>query len=248
MSGPILKVENLRVAFGGIAAADGVDLTIEPGEFMAIIGPNGAGKTTFLNLCTGYVKPVTGTVSFEGRDITGLSPRAITRRGVARAFQIPQLFASHTLLQNVMLALAARHGIWQVLRPLDRPAYRAEAHELLELVGLDTVADQPVSALPEGMRKLADIALALALKPRLLLMDEPTSGVSAQEKFDIMKTLMRVLQEQAVTALFVEHDMEIVRLYAGRVLVWDSGKVLASGAPDSVLGDERVLRRVVGMA
>ncbi|MYZ47388.1 ABC transporter ATP-binding protein [Propylenella binzhouense] len=246
MTPPILKVENLRIAFGGVAAADGVELEIAAGEFMAIIGPNGAGKTTFLNLCTGYVKPATGSVLFEGRDITGLSPRAITRRGIARAFQIPQLFAGHSLLENVMLALAARHGIRQVLAPLDREAYRVEGRALLELVGLETAAGQPVSELPEGMRKLADIALALALKPRLLLMDEPTSGVSAQEKYALMGTLMQVLKTEGITALFVEHDMEIVRTYAGRVLVWDSGKVLASGAPEAVLADERVIRSVVG--
>jgi branched-chain amino acid transport system ATP-binding protein len=244
----LLRSRDVRVTFGGVKAADGVSLEIYPGELLAIIGPNGSGKTTFLNLCTGYIHPQSGTISLDARDITGLSPRAITRRGVARAFQIPQLFTKHRLIENVMLAVAARHGFWTSWRSLDSAGRRSQALALLDLVGLAPAAERFAAELPEGMRKLADIALALALKPKLLLLDEPTSGVSASEKFGLMDTLTAVLREQKVTTAFVEHDMDLVRRYADRVLVWDQGKVVASGTPANVLQDARVLENVVGVA
>lgn len=248
MNSPLLSARDVRVTFGGVKAADGVSVDVYAGELLAIIGPNGSGKTTFLNLCTGYIHPQSGTISLDGRDITGLRPRAITSLGVARAFQIPQLFTEHRLIENAMLAVAARRGFWTPVRPLERAGHRDEALALLNLVGLGSAADRFAAELPEGMRKLADIALALALKPRLLLLDEPTSGVSAAEKFGLMDTLTRVLREQKVTTAFVEHDMDLVRHYADRVLVWDQGRVIASGSPAEVLQDARVLQSVVGVA
>ena len=247
MNAPVLKATGVRVTFGGVQAADGVDVAVYPGERLAIIGPNGSGKTTFLNLCTGYVRPQSGTIAIDGRDIIGMSPRAITRLGVARAFQIPQLFAGHRLIENVMLAVAARRGFW-TLQPLARAGDEDEALALLDLVGIAAAADRPVGELPEGTRKLADITLALALQPRLLLLDEPTSGVSAAEKFTLMETLTGVLQRQAITTVFVEHDMELVRNYARRVLVWHQGAVIASGPPQQILQDRRVLENVIGVA
>ena len=248
MSEPLLTVRDLHISFGGVTAADGVDLDIARDEIVAIIGANGSGKTTFLNLCTGYIRPSQGSVHFDGRGITGLSPRAITRLGIARAFQIPQLFTAHSLIENLMLAIAARNGIWDGSRPLERESYRTQAQQTLALFSLSDAADWPASALPEGMRKLADIALAMALKPRLLLLDEPTSGVSAAEKFPLMDTIVQVLRREAVTALFVEHDMDVVERYAQRVLVWDAGRVIASGEPAVVLRSADVLERVIGVA
>jgi branched-chain amino acid transport system ATP-binding protein len=248
VSEPLLTARNLHISFGGVTAADGVDLDIGRDEIVAIIGANGSGKTTFLNLCTGYIRPSQGSVHFEGRGITGLSPRAITRLGIARAFQIPQLFTAQSLIENLMLAIAARSGIWDGSRPLGRESYRTQAQQTLSLFSLDDAADWPASALPEGMRKLADIALAMALKPRLLLLDEPTSGVSAAEKFPLMDTIVQVLRREAVTALFVEHDMDVVERYAQRVLVWDAGRVIASGQPAVVLRSPDVLERVIGVA
>jgi branched-chain amino acid transport system ATP-binding protein len=244
----LLSVRDLHVSFGGVVAADGVDVDISRDEFVAIIGPNGSGKTTFLNLCTGYIRPSRGSVWFEGQSIIGLSPRTIARRGITRAFQIPQLFTDQPLIVNLMLAIAAREGIWQVDLPLARAAYRDEAQRTLALFSLAHAADSPASALPEGMRKLADIALAMALKPRLLLLDEPTSSVSAAEKFPLMDTIVQVLRRESVTALFVEHDMDVVERYAGRVLVWDAGRVIASGEPAIVLRNADVLERVIGVA
>ncbi len=245
---PILLVRDLHVSFGGVKAADGVDLEVNPHERVAIIGSNGSGKTTFLNLCTGYIRPKRGTVRFDGRDITALSPRAITRLGIARAFQIPQLFTAHSLVENVMLAVAARHGIWQAATPLAREIYWEQARATLHLLSLEKFAAQPTAILPEGVRKLADIAIAMALKPRLLLLDEPTSGVSSAEKLALMDTIIAVLRAENVTALFVEHDMDVVERYADRVFVWDSGRVAASGPPDTVLRNPEVRERVIGVS
>jgi branched-chain amino acid transport system ATP-binding protein len=244
---PILSVRDLHISFGGVKAANGVDLDIYPHELIAVIGPNGSGKTTFLNLCTGYIRATRGSVIFEGRSITTQVPRTITRRGIARAFQIPQLFTSHSLIENVMLSVAAQHGIWQPLRPLANETYRNKARQVLDLMSLGDVADGPTANLPEGLRKLADIAIALALKPRLLLLDEPTSGVSTAEKFSLMDTIVGVLRAEKVTALFVEHDMDVVERYADRVLVWDAGRVIAGGPPQEILRSSRVLERVIGI-
>ena len=245
---PILAVQDLRISFGGVVAANGINLDIYPHEIVAIIGPNGSGKTTFLNLCTGYIHPTAGSVIFEGEPITQLPPRVITRRGIARAFQIPQLFGNHTVLDNIVLAVAARNGIWQAMQSMSRPGYRDEAHAILKLLGLDAVADQLTAVLPEGLRKLADIAIAMALKPRLLLLDEPTSGVSTAEKLPLMDTIVGVLRSEKITAAFVEHDMEVVERYSDRVLVWDGGRVIAEGPPRDILHSADVLERIIGVA
>lgn len=245
---PILSVRDLHISFGGVRAANGVELDIFRDELVAVIGPNGSGKTTFLNLCTGYIKPARGSVAFDGHSIVKLTPRKITQRGIARAFQIPQLFTGHSLIENVMLSVAAQDGIWSPVKPLANPAYRQKAREVLKLLSLEELADRPTGNLPEGLRKLADIAVALALKPRLLLLDEPTSGVSAAEKFGLMDTIVGVLRAERVTALFVEHDMDVVQKYADRVLVWDAGQVVAGGPPNEVLRTSHVLERVIGMA
>ncbi|MDO8980965.1 MAG: ABC transporter ATP-binding protein [Afipia sp.] len=248
MKQTILQARDLHVGFAGVKAADGVSLDIHQGEFLAVIGPNGSGKTTLLNLCTGYVRPKSGSVHLEGRDITRLTPRAIARLGVARAFQIPQLFSDQRVIDNMMLALAAKDGLWTMVRPLETEARREEAKALLDLVGLGDDKNRISSTLPEGHRKLLDIAIALALKPRLVLLDEPTSGVSSLERFPLMEALMGALRQREMTALFVEHDMDVVARYANRVLVWNAGKIMAEGHPDVVFKDERVLQSVVGVA
>jgi branched-chain amino acid transport system ATP-binding protein len=248
MSGEaLLSARGLRLAFGGVRAADGIDLDVMRGEFLAIIGPNGAGKTTFINMTTGYLRPQAGSIAYEGRDITGLAPRAIVRRGVARSFQLPQLFTEHTVEENLALALAARDGVWSPLAPLLRPRWREEARETLGRFGLSALADARADALNEGARKLADIAMAVALKPRLLLMDEPTSGVAASEKMGIVETLVRVLRDARVTAVFVEHDMDVVERFADRVAVWSQGRIAALGPPGQVLADPTVQREVIGI-
>ena len=243
----LLSAQDLRLAFGGVKAADGINLDVMKGEFLAIIGPNGAGKTTFINMTTGYLRPNAGKIAYEGEEITGLSPRAIVAKGIGRSFQLPQLFTEHTVLENVALSLAAREGFWSPFRPLLRPRWRDEARDLLHRFGLAPVADARADALNEGARKLADIAMAVALQPRLILMDEPTSGVAAAEKMEIVETLARVLRDAGVTAVFVEHDMDVVERFADRVAVWSQGRIVALGPPEQVLNDPEVQREVIGI-
>ena len=242
----LLRAEGLKLRFGGIIAADGINLSLYEGEQLAIIGPNGAGKTTFLNICTGYLRPQAGSVTFEGKEITAQTPRAITRLGIARAFQIPQLFAEQTVLENMLLAAAIRERHWNPLRSLYAIPERGEMEDLLDLVGCADIRDRLASELPEGKRKLVDIALALALKPRVLLMDEPTSGVASADKFAVMETLMNALHKAKVSSVFVEHDMEMVSRYATRIAVWAQGVIQTSGDPETVLNDPEVIRNVIG--
>ncbi len=244
----LLSARDLRLAFGGLKAADGIDLDVEAGEFLAIIGPNGAGKTTFINMTTGYLKPQGGSIAFDGQPILGLSPRRIVGLGVARSFQLPQLFTEHTVLHNVALAVSSRAGHLPLWRPLLDRATRGEAEDLIGRFGLDGVAQVRADALNEGTRKLVDIAMAVALRPRLLMMDEPTSGVAAAEKMGIVETLVRVLRGAGVTAVFVEHDMDVVGRFADRVAVWGQGRIAALGPPQQILNDPEVQRTVIGIA
>ena len=243
----LLQARGLVIRFGGVVAADNVDLDVIEGEKLAIIGPNGAGKTTFLNIATGYLRPQAGTVQFEGKEITAHPPREITRLGIARAFQIPQLFRDHTVIENLLIAAAAANNRTSLFQPLHDLPERAEMEALLDLVSIGDVADQKAGELPEGKRKLADIAVALALKPRLLLLDEPTSGVASSEKLAIMDILVAALAQKRVTSVFVEHDMDMVTRYADRVAVWNAGKIQTIGPPAAVLADQSVREQVIGI-
>jgi branched-chain amino acid transport system ATP-binding protein len=244
---PILQTIDLTRSFDMVKAADAINVTIGHGEVVGIVGANGSGKTTFLNLITGYVKPDRGRILIMGRESAGLPPRLITKRGIARSFQIPQLYTGLSVQENVLLSLAAASGkglgFW---RPLYQGPWVEESLEILDRFGLKGYTERPVGELPEGGRKLLDIALSFALKPRLLLMDEPTSGVSIEDKFQVMETLVRVLQQSAITTIFVEHDMEVVQRYGRRVLVFDNGRVIADGDPASVLADPEVRKAVLG--
>ncbi len=242
----LLEAQGVAIRFGGVVAADDVNIAIEAGKNLAIIGPNGAGKTTFLNICTGYLKPAKGRILLDGEDVTRLAPRHLVRRGVARAFQIPQLFVEHTVLENLLMAGAAAARRWAPLTPMRDIPERDRMMHLLELVRCDAIAERPVSELPEGQRKLVDIAIALALGPRLLFMDEPTSGVASSEKFEVLDIIAEALAEAQVTAVFVEHDMGIVDRFADEVAVWNRGEVLFRGPPDEVLRHPEVIRDVIG--
>ncbi|MFC7554572.1 ABC transporter ATP-binding protein [Pseudoroseomonas wenyumeiae] len=242
----LLSAQDLWLAFGGVKAADGINLDVLEREFLAIIGPNGAGKTTFINMSTGYLRPQAGSITYRGRQVLGMKPRDIVRMGIARSFQLPQLFTEHTVLENAALAVAARKGLLH-LPPLLRPAFREEAEDLLNRFGLMPNAHQRADALNEGTRKLADIAMAVAMRPQLLLMDEPTSGVAAADKMAVVETLARVLRDAGVTAVFVEHDMDVVARIADRVAVWGQGRIAALGPPEQVLSDPVVQREVIGI-
>jgi branched-chain amino acid transport system ATP-binding protein len=202
-----------------------------------------------LNLITGYLTPDRGRIFLLGEDRTGLPPRVITRLGIARSFQIPQLYTNLNVLESLLLSLAARDGkgagFW---RPLRRQEWVQESLEILEKFGLAAYAHRQVSELPEGGRKLLDISLSFALKPKLLLMDEPTSGVSIRDKFQVMDTLMKVVEESRLTTIFVEHDMEVVQRYGRRMLAFDDGRVIADGTPQAVLAEPEVRKAVLGRA
>jgi branched-chain amino acid transport system ATP-binding protein len=243
---PLLRTEGLTLKFGGITAADAIDFALQPGERLAVIGANGAGKTTFINICTGYIRPTHGKVFLAGRDITTLGPRQIARLGVGRSFQLPQLFQDHTVRQCLELGAVGRAGRASWFKPLAQTVDQKAVTEMLELVELQAHADERVTALPEGHRKLLDVAIALMLQPRLVIMDEPTSGVASEEKHAVMNTLMRALDERNVTSWFVEHDTDIVLKYATRVAAWIDGRIAADGKPEDVFADPVVRREVLG--
>ena len=245
---PVLSARGLMKSFGAVTAADDVSIDITAGERVSLIGSNGAGKTTFVNMVTGYLKPDAGSIALEGRDVTRLGPRRITRLGVARSFQIPQLAHDMTVLDNMLVAISCSEPGLSAWSPARSPARREQALALLERFTLQDEAHRRVTELPGGVRKLLDIAMALTGRPKLLLLDEPTSGVSAAEKFPMMDTIVAALAGEPVTVLFVEHDMDIVTRYASRVIAFYSGRVIADDPPDAVLADEQVQRFVTGTA
>jgi branched-chain amino acid transport system ATP-binding protein len=246
---PVLSAKGLDKRFGAVVAAQAITLDVAAGEKVSLIGSNGAGKTTFVNMVTGYLKPDAGEIRLQGEDLVGLEPRAVSRRGVCRSFQIPQLCVELTALDNMLVACAAAEprnfSFWR--RPEDDDR-RERAETLLQRFSLHPYAERPVTELPGGVRKLLDIAMALARQPKILLLDEPTSGVSAEEKFPAMDRVMGALEGEAKTVLFVEHDMEIVQGYADRVVAFYSGRVIADGLPGDVLRDADVRRYVTGSA
>ena len=246
MSTALLSTRGLSLSFGGVVAAEAIDFDLQTGERLAVVGQNGAGKTTFINICTGFLKPSAGTVHLNGVDITGRSPREITRLGVGRSFQMPQLFDEHTVRECLLLAASAQARRSGFLRALDRAVDAKAVDATLEVMQLAPRANDTAMSLPEGQRKLLDVAMALMLQPRLLIMDEPTSGVSSDEKHELMNVLMRALDERRITSIFVEHDIDIVRRYATRLCAWNAGRIAADGMPEQVLADPAVIRNVIG--
>ena len=251
----ILDARGLNKSFGAITAASGINAAIEKDSVVGLIGTNGAGKTTFINLITGYLKPDRGTIEFEGRDITRLPPREITRLGICRSFQIPQLYGSLSVLENMMIGLgivlrnAGLGGYFSKegahVPGFGRPAEEVAEH-LLARFGLQDYRSRNAQVLPGGVRKLLDIALTMVARPRILLLDEPTSGVSSEEKFGIMEMVLKVVRAAGATVLFVEHDMEVVSRFAERVLAFYDGRIIADAAPEIALTDPEVKRYVVG--
>ncbi len=243
----VLEAKGINLAFGAVVAARDLNVAVRDGETVGIIGANGAGKTTFVNTVTGYLKPDSGRIIYLGEDITSLPPRQITRLGIRRSFQVPQLFPDLVARDNLLIALGiAEQKYPSAWRLLDTPERRARADAIMARMALETYREREVAVLPQGIRKLVDIAMTLPGEPRLLLLDEPTSGISAEEKFAIMDRVMGALKETSVTVLFVEHDMEIVERYAERVIAFYDGRIIADGLTAEVLAAPDVRRYVVG--
>jgi branched-chain amino acid transport system ATP-binding protein len=239
MSEVVLRAERLVKSFGGVKAVRDASFTVAAGEVVALIGPNGAGKTTCFNLVNGQLAPDGGTVMLGERRIDGLPPRAIARLGVGRTFQVAATFASMTVRENVVVALAAHAGAHRRFGPLPAP-FRAEADRLLERVRMTRFADQACATLAYGDGKRVELALALAGDPRLLLMDEPTAGMSPRSRGRVMELAAALARERGIAVLFTEHDMDVVFGYADRVIVLDRGAIIAEGAPAAIRADPRV--------
>ncbi len=243
----VLEAKSLHKSFGAVTAAADVSVTVREREMVGVIGANGAGKTTFINMVTGYLKPSAGRILFRGREITGLPPREVVRAGVCRSFQVSQLFRDLTVLENMLIALGMlREGRLSWLAPLHTREREQQAHRILDEYTIAPFAGHQAATLPQGMRKLLDIAMATVSSPALLLLDEPTSGVAIEEKFGLMDTVMGPVRVSGAACLFVEHDMEIVERYAERVIAFYDGRILADGPVAQVLDDPEVRRCVIG--
>ena len=244
---PALRVTDLCKSFAGITAANNINVEAADGEIIGIIGANGAGKTVFVNMITGYLKPTSGKIEYHGEDITGIEPRDATHVGVCRSFQVSQVFMTMTVRENLLIALAiAKDEGKAMLKSPRSPDLMAEAERLMKAYKIEDHADAVSSTLSQGVRKLLDIAMAVVSEPRILLLDEPTSGISVEEKFDFMDVVMGALKEDNVTVLFVEHDMEIVERYVSRVLAFYQGEIIADMSPDKALADDKVQEFVIG--
>ena len=246
----ILSVRGLEKTFGSVVAARDISLDVPRQQSVGIIGANGAGKTTFVNMITGWLRPSKGSILFEDRDITGLPSRVITRLGIARSFQVAQVFPSLSVYDNMAAAVAVARTraslLKSALTPLASAPARAETEELITLFQLDAYREVRAATLPQGVRKLLDIAMALVGAPRVMLLDEPTSGISIEEKFAVMEVIMTALASRRTTVLFVEHDMEIIARFAERVLAFHDGTVIADGPPARALADPMVQTLISG--
>jgi branched-chain amino acid transport system ATP-binding protein len=240
VSGPALEARGLQKQFGALMATDDVSFALEPGARQALIGPNGAGKTTLINLLTGVIAPSEGQVFLDGRDVTAFSASERVRLGLSRTFQINQLFPHLTPIESLGLAISERNrsgsDFWRVAGT--RPAIVAEIEDLLTRFGLEAEMDRPTRQLPYGKQRLLEIALALATRPRVLLLDEPAAGVPEEERQDILAALAALPSDVAI--LLIEHDMDLVFTFATRISVLVTGRLLTEGDPEAIARDERV--------
>jgi len=242
----ILQVEHLNKAFGGLLATCDVSYEMQTGELSAIIGPNGAGKSTFFNLLTGYHRADSGRVLFQGKDITNWPPHRIARLGIARAFQVSNIYLALTTYENVRQAiLAQQKRTLNLFTPAHRLA-KKETLELLEVAGLSRHADMIAGNLSQGDKKRLELAIALGSKPELLFLDEPTAGMSREETHETMDLVKRLNQEMSLTILFTEHDMAVVFGYAKRLTVLHQGAIIAQGSPEEVRSNETAQKIYLG--
>ncbi len=246
----LLQVRDVSRHFGSLVAVDGVSLTIEPGQFRAIIGPNGAGKTTFFNLISGLFPPTSGAILFDGQDITGMAPELRVSRGMARTFQITEIFPELSIADNLRVAVEVAAGLrmktW-IGRAMRREV-DARVAELVEMGGLADKKDRDVGALTHGDQRATEIMMSLALRPRLLMLDEPTAGMGDQETYEIARLIRRLHKRERLTIMLIEHDMRVVFNLADRIMVLAEGQVLAEGTPDEIARSEVVQAAYLGGA
>lgn len=245
----MLQVQHISKAFGGVKATDDVTLDFATGSLTAVIGPNGAGKSTFFNLITGALKPDTGRILLDGIDLAGRSPPDIVRHGIGRAFQVASIFPSLTVGEAMLAAVGAdqrRAGVLHRRFPLAETRDRAEY--AMELLGLAGKRDRTAATLSHGDQKLLDIALALVLEPKVLLLDEPTAGMGTEERWRMIEKVHELWTREKITVVFIEHDMDIVFGIAQHVTVLDQGTVLAEGTPEQISADPRVRAAYLGTA
>ena len=242
----LLKVSGLTKSFGGVRAVGNVSFEVGAGELLALIGPNGAGKSTCFNMLNGQLSPDAGSIEFEGRQIVGLKPRQVWRLGVGRTFQITATFSSMTVRENVQVALLSHHRSLTNLWHRAREQHAGAADELLDRVGMKGQADRPCSVLAYGDLKRLELAVALANKPRLLLMDEPTAGMAPRERVALMALAAEIVKTDNKGVLFTEHDMDVVFAHASRMIVLNRGQLIAEGEPQAVRANEEVQRIYLG--
>lgn len=245
----ILEAINIKKYYGDFCALAGVDIRIHEGEFMSVIGPNGAGKTTLINCLTGFLKPDTGQVKFKGQDIAGIGPEKLCKMGIARSFQLVNIFPDLSLIDTLKVAIISRQGKGRKFfasLSKDR-AVHEQALEIAELFGLSDRLNETSKNCPQGIKKLLDVASAFALHPEIILLDEPTSGVSTSDKNKIMQVLLNASEKIGIkTILQVEHDMDIVFSYSDRIIAVQQGKILADGLPGEIEQNEDVICNIVG--
>ncbi len=245
----LLEGHNLSKHYGALAALDNVSVRIQPDEFVSVIGPNGAGKTTLVNVLTGLQPPDTGTVSFDGRDITGVGAQRLARMGLVRSFQLINIFPALTVLETLLAAVLsrARKGARWFTSLVGERGANQEAKEIAELFGLSTHLHAIAGNLSQGDKKLLDVASAFALSPKVILLDEPTSGVSTSDKHRIMDILVSASRTIGIQAtLQVEHDMDIVFSYSDRIIAMNEGRILFDGTPEDIQNDQDVVTTVMG--
>ncbi len=246
----LLATKSLVKHFGETHAVDHVDFTVREREVLALIGSNGAGKTTLVNLISGLFPPDAGQILFQGHDVTHMSVHGRIKAGIARSFQLVNLFDQLTMLDNVALAIFSREGKTRKLISLagtDRAVWE-EAVETLRLFGLEAKARMLAGGISQGERKLLDVAVAYALRPKLLFLDEPTSGVSTREKAPIMDTITSVVRREGISAAIIEHDMDVVFNYSDRIVAMHQGAILADGTPAEIRRNEIVTTTLMGTA
>ena len=248
MRGPFLQVENVSKAFGHFVAVNDVSLAIPEGEITALIGPNGAGKTTLYNMVSGRLKPTKGSVWFRGSDITGLPPDRISRLGISRSFQITNIFNELTVLENIQVALVARHNkglnLWQVSARDKR--LEDQGLELLARLGLESVARARAGTLSHGDKRRVELAIVLSTEPQLVLLDEPTAGMTPEETHAVVHLIRSLADSGPYTFFLTEHDMDVVFRLAQKICVMHRGELLAEGTPEEIRNDPNVRTAYLG--